>query len=246
MMRSVAVLAWVALVSVLASCGTDRPDYYLDPITDSPRVEGPVTLDPALETPTDPVWQNYWLPITNPGRDAKPSTHLIDELVAPRAGMRIADIGAGGGYFSFRYAQLVGDAGFVHAIDIDRRMTRKIAYEAQARGVTNVEPMQVPEGRLGLRPASVDLVTFIETTAFATCRREDGERYVRASAEALRPGGRLLVYNERISAHADPDCLPLSEDEVVTLASARFSLQRREAVTKGDWGAYALLFERLP
>ncbi len=246
MTRSVGVLAWMALVVVLSACGSDRPDYYLDPDTDSPRVEGPVTRDPALETPADPVWQNYWLPVINPGRDAKPSTRLMDDLVAPRPGMRIADIGAGGGYFSFRYARLVGDTGFVHAIDIDRRMTRKVAYEAQLRGVTNVEPMQVPEGRLGLQPASVDLVTFIETSAFATCRREDSARYVSASADALRPGGRLLVYNESTPGQADLDCPPLSGDEVVALASARFSLQRRETVTKGDWGAYALLFERLP
>lgn len=241
-MRSTGLLVWFgALAAMTSACASDRPAYYLDPETDQPRVESTVVRDPVLETPSDPIWRNTWVPIVNPERDTNPSTRLIDTLLTARPGMVIADVGAGGGYFSFRYAEAVGPTGFVHAIDIDGRMTRKIAFEMWSRGVTNMRAVQVPEGQLGLAPSSTDFVMFIDTGAFATCRRENAVRYLEQAADALRSGGRMLVFNNRTRPEGDGDCPFLTPSEIVRLAAPRFSHVQVDTVSKGDWHADAVL-----
>lgn len=225
--------------------GADPSAHYLDPTGAAPRREGPVLVDPAIETRTDPIWKEYWVPIDNQDRDQQRSVRLVHELAAVRPGMRIADIGAGGGYFAFHWAAAVGATGFVHAVDVDLRMTRKLSFERTARGVANMDVTQVPRGMLGLARDSVDLVTFIDTGAFTRCEPERNDGYFRQAAEALRPGGRLLVLNNADVEGAGCD-MP-SADEMVAAASSRFSTVARHTIQKGaGWTGWVLLFERLP
>ena len=50
-----------------------------------------------------------------------------------RPGDQIADLGAGGGYFTFKLANAVGPTGKVYAVDIDREMTELIARSEERR-----------------------------------------------------------------------------------------------------------------
>ena len=83
-----------------------------------------------------------------------------DEVVAVlqlESGARVADLGAGGGYFTFRLASAVGRAGRVYAVDVDEDLLGYVARTARARGVGNVETIRgdVDDPRL---PAPVDLL----------------------------------------------------------------------------------------
>ena len=49
-------------------------------------------------------------------------------------GQKIADLGAGGGYFSFRLAEAVGPTGKLYALDIDEEMNERLEALAAERG----------------------------------------------------------------------------------------------------------------
>jgi len=139
----------------------------------------------------------------------------------------------------------VGETGFVHAIDIDARMTRKLSYERARRRVANMDVTQVPAGALGLSRDSVDLVTFLDTGAFRQCDPARNDGYFRQAAEALRPGGHLLVLNNvEFVGGGGGGCGVPSAEEMIAAASSRFTLVSQHTLQKGDWTAWLILFER--
>lgn len=74
-----------------------------------------------------------------------------------RPGDWIADIGSGGGYFSLRFSEAVGQDGRVFAVDTNPKLLAYIAEQVGESGRANVEtvltsdfPSQLPRGRLDL------------------------------------------------------------------------------------------------
>jgi ubiquinone/menaquinone biosynthesis C-methylase UbiE len=69
---------------------------------------------------------------------------------------KIADVGAGSGYFTFRFARALPQ-GMVCAIDIEPEMLRHIHHKAMTEGVNNVEVIKSTPDDPKV-PADVDLV----------------------------------------------------------------------------------------
>lgn len=121
-----------------------------------------------------------------------------------RRGSRIADIGAGTGYFSVRLARAVGTSGRVYAVDIDRRavqyMRRRFrrAHLPQAIAVegTPTDPKL---------PQRVDLVFICDTWHHI----EDRVTYARTLRRSLRPSGRVVIVD--FKPEADPAIGPPRE-----------------------------------
>ena len=77
-------------------------------------------------------------------------------------GARVADIGAGGGWFTIRLAQRVGPNGVVYAEDIQPEMIESIRRRVVRQGLKNVEP------KLGTAtdpklPAGLNAVLMVDT-----------------------------------------------------------------------------------
>ncbi len=53
--------------------------------------------------------------------DPKNKPEEIISVIGLKPGAIVADIGAGGGYFTLRFAQLVGEDGGVYAVDVAER-----------------------------------------------------------------------------------------------------------------------------
>lgn len=216
-------------------------------------VEPTPAMDPVVEFPSEPVWREFWFPIENPDRDRGPLSSLILNWANPQPGMAVADLGAGGGYYTFRLADAVGAEGHVWAVDVDGRMTRKVAWEAHARGVSQVTALRVQRGNLGLLERSLDLAVMIDTGALNSCRPADNARYFSQVASALNPGAHFLFMDAtHDSGTPDPmggadGCRTPTVDEVAQLASADFTELRRQEVATGDvWRGYLILLQRKP
>jgi len=232
------------LTGGVAGCGTPGP--YGDisaPIT----IDAPA-LDPVTEFPAEPVWRLYWAFVDVPWRGLVRETARTDEWVNPQPGQSIADLGAGGGYFTFRYAARVGPTGHVSAVDVDWRMARKIAWEATARGVTNVSVVLAPFEDYGLGRQRFDTVLMINTGAFQNCEPERNRSYVRQIADSLRPGGRF-VYTDSMrfpSSPEEPSCNAVPEAELLALFQTRFAVAQREEGGVDNPQTISYLLEVLP
>jgi precorrin-6B methylase 2 len=163
-------------------------------------------------------------------RDGWQDPARVLELLAADPGDVIADVGAGGGYFTARLATAVGPSGLVIAIDIDND-----ALEQLTTRFAHAENVEVRRGLATdprLEPNSVDRVLMVDTfhelqapnTTLAAVRR------------ALRAGGRLVIVDRPAAeyvagAHAVPEARVLAEAEATGLhLHERADLARQFAV----------------
>jgi arsenite methyltransferase len=90
--------------------------------------------------------------------DPKNRPDRILEVLKLQLGQRIADIGAGGGYFSLRFARLVGEDGRIYAVDTDPWFLKFIEEQARENGYANVETILVGEHELESPERDLDMV----------------------------------------------------------------------------------------
>ena len=106
-----------------------------------------------------------------------------------RRGDRVADLGAGGGYFTFQLAAAVGPAGKVYAVDVDREMVELINDQAQKDSVNNVETILAKAGDPQLPTDGIDLI-FTSNTYH---HFEDRIAYFTRLRKYLAPRGRVAI-----------------------------------------------------
>jgi arsenite methyltransferase len=106
-----------------------------------------------------------------------------------RPGDQIADLGAGGGYFTFKLANAVGPTGKVYAVDIDREMTDLIAEQARKDSVQNVVTIVAKADDPMLPQSGVDLVFTTNTYHHFDNR----VAYFSNLRKYLRPGGKVAI-----------------------------------------------------
>jgi ubiquinone/menaquinone biosynthesis C-methylase UbiE len=122
-------------------------------------------------------------------RDEWQQPERVISALGLRAGDRVADLGAGSGYFTVRLAQAVGPSGRVYAVDVDEAMNEYLRERVAQAGVGNVD---VILGRFEdplLPDGGIDLVLVVDTYHHL----EDRIVYFRNLRRDLAPGGRVAV-----------------------------------------------------
>src|SRR5262249_787065 len=123
------------------------------------------------------------------GRDRWQKPHLVVRLLDVRPGSRVADLGAGGGYFTFRLADAVGPAGTIYAVDVDEGLVEYLRGRAFRQGRRNVVAIRAVSDDPRLPADGVDLVFTCNTYHHLT----DRTAYFARLRQHLRPGGRVAV-----------------------------------------------------
>jgi len=138
--------------------------------------------------------------------DQRRNPELLLAFTGVRPGMRVLDMGAGGGYSTELLARAVGSGGTVYAQDsqaVSPRATERFDERAKTSAMRNVVRVlrdyddPVPSGVRDL-----DLITFFfayHDTAFMSV---DRARMNRGLFEALKPGGVLVVADHSAQAGA--------------------------------------------
>ncbi len=115
-----------------------------------------------------------------------------DKVIAAlqiQPGTEIADLGAGGGYFTFHLAKAAGPKGKVYAVDIDRETNELIVERAKKDGVTNVETILAKADDPLLPKSGVDLI-FTSNTYHHFDNRV---AYFSNLRKYLKPAGRIAI-----------------------------------------------------
>jgi putative heme-binding domain-containing protein len=124
-----------------------------------------------------------------PERDAEEQSDALVKALEIREGARVADIGAGTGYFTWRLAQHAGPKGKVIAVDIQQQMLDLAAATVKQHGLGNVEYVLGRESDPKLPDRSLDMV-FI---GYSYHEFSQPETIMDAIRRSLKPGGRLVI-----------------------------------------------------
>jgi precorrin-6B methylase 2 len=127
-----------------------------------------------------------WL--ERPERIEEERPEILLSALELKAGMKVADVGAGTGYYSWRMAQRVGAGGTVYAVDIQPEMIKLLEEQMSRRGIANVKAVLGTPTDPGLPSAGIDLALMVDVYH----ELEYPYEMLAAIVRALKPGGRLI------------------------------------------------------
>ncbi|MDQ6735753.1 MAG: class I SAM-dependent methyltransferase [Nitrospirota bacterium] len=129
--------------------------------------------------------------MNDPERDAWQQPKAVIQALRITSGAHIADLGAGGGYFTFRLAEAVGPDGKVYAVDMDEASLRFIEKEAAQRGgmPRHVELILATPTDPRLPLHSIDLLFTCDTYHHLPNR----VAYLTSLTQYLQPNGHIAI-----------------------------------------------------
>jgi SAM-dependent methyltransferase len=111
------------------------------------------------------------------------------EVLAPRPGERVLDLGTGPGEPALTIARTIGPSGHVTGVDLSEKMIELASRAARDAQITNVEFRTMDCAALDLPDASYDAIL----SSFGFQIFTDPEQAAREARRVLRPGGRIAV-----------------------------------------------------
>ena len=160
-----ALLAGLTMVAGAQQPETKRPSHG--------RLFPPEDLG-LLDAPDRDIWQR--------------PDQVMDALAIAEASV-VADVGAGGGWFTVRLARRVGPNGIVYAEDVQAEPLTAISRRVAAEGLRNVKTIRGLRNDPRLPPRSLHAALMVD----AYSEIEDRVTFLRNLAKSLRPDGRLGV-----------------------------------------------------
>ncbi len=134
----------------------------------------------------------------DPARDAWQKPKEVIEALALAPDVRVADLGAGTGYFTVRLAGMHPEAR-VYAIEIEPNLVRHIEKRAKREHLANVIPIEGAPDDPRL-PEKVDVILIVDTYHHIDARTD----YFRRLRDALRPGGRIAIVDFKLDSPYGP------------------------------------------
>jgi predicted methyltransferase len=158
----------------------------------------------------------------DPKRDAWQKPHEVIRALALKPDAVIADIGAGTGYFSVRFAHMV-PKGRVYGVDTEPDMVKYLAERAKRERLANLAAVQGAPGDPKL-PEKADLVVLVDVYHHIDGR----EAYFGKLRASLNPGGRVAVIDFRMdSPEGPPRAARIAPERVkAELERAGYALER--------------------
>ena len=192
-------------------------------------------VSPARRRPTSTPYTGDLSVFESPGREQRLHVDRVMDVLGIVPGKRVADIGAGSGWFAARAARRVGPSGLVYAVDINSDAVRYIDRRIQNESLVNVKTiLSTPDDPM-LPKEAVDAVLLLKTYHEVA----DPIRLLEHLRSALRPDARLGI----IDRNGNGTDHGVSEHIVIDEAVyAGYRLVKAYDFVKDDGMDYFLLF----
>jgi arsenite methyltransferase len=181
------------------------------------------TIEQIQKMHQDP--KAYIAMLENPQREKEQKPDEVIAALNLKNGEALADIGAGSGYFSFRFAQKVGVSGRIYAVDVNPDMilymNRRIR-DLEMKNVTTV--LSAPDDSLLLN-SSVNRFFVCNTWHHVQNRPQ----YLARMKKILKQGGQIIVIDykkEDLPVGPPPEMKMRREDVIQEMESNGFKLSR--------------------
>jgi ubiquinone/menaquinone biosynthesis C-methylase UbiE len=195
------------------------------------------TPAPLPQHPTSTPYTGDLSIFDEPGRDQRLQIDRVMDLLHISAGKTVADVGAGGGWFTVRAARRVGPNGKVIAEDINPKTIDYIRNRAQREHLGNVEEVLGTPDDPRLPPDSLDAALMLKVY-HEIAHPEILLAHLRA---ALKPGARFGIIDRSGNGSDHGLNEPIVREEV---ERAGFKQVGRYDFTKADGQDYFLIFEK--
>ena len=206
--------------------------------------QAPAGADPKINERflnPGPEWQERF---EGESREIYARRNDIVATSGAKAGMTVADVGAGSGFMAMLFAKHVGPSGRVIAADISKVFAAAIALRAKNEGLSNVSTVVGTQTETGLPANSVDIV--ITTDVYH--HFEQVAAVLGSIRRALKTGGRFIVVDfERIpgvSPQNTLDHVRAGKETVIDEVQAAGFKLKEEVKSLGLKTNYYLIFER--
>lgn len=206
-----------------------------EPARPAPSAAPAPSPDERIDRETSEPYDGDLSIFEDPKRDEKLQVERVLDVLGIREGSRVADIGAGSGWFTVRAARRAGASGTVYAVEINREYLKHIEERAAAEKLPNVRGVLGKEDDPLLPERSVDAVLILKTY------HEIAEpvRLLSQLRRSLRPGARVGI----IDRNGQGDDHGIARDVVLKEAvRAGFELIEEHDFVKGDGMDYFLVF----
>src|SRR5436190_14357640 len=187
---------------------------------------------PKPDRPVAPIVSPRWS--ADADRDRVNESGQIARALDLKAGMSVADIGAGSGYHSFRLAPLVGPTGRIYAEDIMPRYLDALEADVERRAVKNITVVRGEADDPKLPASQIDAAIMVHMYH----EIEQPFALLYNLVPAFRAGGKLAIVDQiaPTNAHGTPPAL--LNCELAAVGYRQLSLIRLK-----DDEAYLAIFE---
>lgn len=171
----------------------------------------------------------------SPGRDERLQINRVMDILAVHPGSAVADIGAGGGWFTVRAARRVGSTGTVYAVDINPDSAHFIDQRAKKEGLQNIKTILSKPDDPSLPRDAVDSVLLLKTYHEVA----DPVALMRNLRESLKPDAKVGIIdrNGKSENHGVDRAIVVRE-----MSDAGYQLAQQEDFVKADGMDYFLVF----
>lgn len=143
---------------------------------------------------------------------------IIDEF-GIQSGMKIADFGSGGGYFTILAAEKVGSEGKIYSLDIMEDKLDGVRAKAKVKNLNNIETIRTNLEILGsssLADGSQDIV-LLANILFQSNKKQE---IIKEGARVTKSKGKLIIIDWRkgTGGFGPPDGLRTDESEMAQIA----------------------------
>lgn len=159
------------------------------------------------------------------------------------AGMKVADLGCGSGYFPITIARAVGPQGLVTAVDVQEAPLQAVREKAEAAGMGNIRDIRADLEVLGSTgmPNNSHDVSLLANVLFQSQKKD---AIITEAVRVLKPGGHIILIDWRkgIPGFGPPEQLRTAEEDMKALVQAQ-GMQFERTLDAGKFH-YGLVFQK--